>query len=50
MVSRYMLNDEHCLSELGSNFTLWKIHRQFEHEGISACARIEISQNADNAY
>ena len=49
MVSRYTSNDGHCVPELGGNFTLRKRIDKIEHEGMGACARTEISQDADNA-
>ena len=49
MVSRYMSNYGHCLPELGRNFTLENVKTEIEHEEIGNRARIEISQEADNA-
>ena len=40
-----MSNDGHCLPEPRQNFILGNV----EHEEIGTCARIEISQDADNA-
>ena len=43
-------NDRHCLSELGGSVYLRKCMNKIEYERIGACARTEISQDADNAY
>ena len=50
MVSGYMSNDGHCLPELGGGgqYYLSKRMNKIEHEGLGTCARIEISQDADN--
>ena len=48
-----MSNDGHCLPELGGGgggqFNLGKRMNKIEYEGIGTCARIEISQDTDNA-
>ena len=49
MVSRYTSNDGHRLPELGYNFFLGKRIDKSEYERMGTCARIEISQDADNA-
>ena len=43
-----MSSDRHCLPELGQ-FYLGKRMNKIENEGIGICARIEMSQDADNA-
>ena len=43
-----MSNDGHCPPELAGNFYLGKHVDKIEHERMCICARIEISQNADN--
>ena len=42
--------DRHCLPELGGSVYLRKRMNKIEYERIGACARTEISQDADNAY
>ena len=44
-----MSNDRHCLPELGEQFHHGKRMNKIEYEGIGTCAKIEISQDADNA-
>ena len=45
-----MSKDGHCLPELGAQFYLGKHIDKVEHEGMGNCARIEISQDAENAH